>query len=109
MKRLLVVAFAAALAINVESAVRLIDSRAYLNHIKYLASDELEGRGDGAPGLEKAADYIATSFHASGLEPAGENGTFFQRFDLVSGLSIQPGNAVTFGTPRGSVSLQIGR
>jgi hypothetical protein len=88
---------------------RHIDPRAYLNHIKYLASDELEGRGDGTPGLEKAADYIGAGFRASGLEPVGDNGTFFQKFDLVSGISIQPGNVVTFATPRRSVSMQIGR
>src|SRR3954465_1003927 len=97
---------AAACAAHLYADPRHIDPRAYLSHIKYLASDELEGRGDGAAGLEKAAEYIATSFRANGLEPGGENGTFFQKFDLVSGLTIQPGNAVTFATPRGPVSLR---
>src|SRR5216110_1084368 len=100
---------AAVCAAHLYADPRHIDPRAYLNHIKYLASDELEGRGDGAPGLEKAADYIAASFRASGLEPGGANGTFFQPFELVSGLSIQPGNAVTFTSPRRSVSMQIGK
>jgi hypothetical protein len=100
---------AAACAVHLYADPRHVDPHAYLDHIKYLSSDELEGRGDGAPGLEKAADYIAQSFRASGLEPAGENGTFFQRFELVSGLAIEPGNIVTFTTPRRSVSLQIGR
>src|SRR5436190_1674405 len=100
---------AAACAVHLYADPRHIDPRAYLDHIKYLSSDELEGRGDGAPGLEKAADYIAAGFRASGLEPAGENGTFFQRFELVSGLAIESGNIVTLTTPRRSVSLQIGR
>jgi hypothetical protein len=100
---------AAAGAAHLYADPRHVDPRAYLNHIKYLASDELEGRGDGAPGLEKAADYIGAGFRASGLEPGGDNGTFFQTFNLVSGLSIQPGNAVTFTTPRRSVSMEIGR
>jgi hypothetical protein len=85
------------------------DPRVYLEHIKYLASDELEGRGDGAPGLEKAADYVGKSFGASGLEPAGDNGTFFQKFELVAGLSVEPGNSVTFTTPRRTIGLEIGR
>ena len=62
---------AAALVIHLEADERRIDARVYLQHIKYLASDELEGRGDGTPGLERAADYIEKNFRASGLEPAG--------------------------------------
>src|SRR3954471_19577814 len=106
-RNLMAVALASACAAQLFADPAHVDPRAYLNHIKYLASDELEGRGDGAPGLEKAADYIGAGFRASGLEPGGDNGTFFQTFNLVSGLSIQPGNAVTFTTPRRSVSMEI--
>jgi hypothetical protein len=103
------VAAVVACAVHLHADPRHIDPRAFLDHIKYLASDELEGRGDGSPGLEKAAEYIATSFRASGLEPLGDAGTFFQKFELISGLSIQPGNFVTLTSARRSVSLQIGR
>ena len=109
LSRLCAVVMGAVFAIHLHADPRHIDPRAYLEHIKYLASDELEGRGDGAPGLEKAADYIGKDFTASGLEPAGDNGTFFQKFELVAGLAVQPGNSVTFTTPRRSVSMQIGR
>ena len=40
-----------------------------LRDIEYLASDELEGRGLGTPGLDKAADYIAKQFSDAGLQP----------------------------------------
>src|SRR4051794_1590303 len=103
------IGLASACAVHLYADPRHVDARAYLNHVKYLASDELEGRGDGAPGLEKAANYIAAGFGAGGLEPGGDNRTFFQRFELVAGLSLQPGNIVTFTTPRRSFSLQIGR
>src|ERR1041384_3250260 len=96
-------------AIRLHADPRHVDPQHYLGHIKYLASDDLEGRGDGMPGLEKAADYIAEHFRASGLEPAGDNGTFFQRFELVAGLSLDSGNGVTLKTPRRTVSLEIGR
>jgi len=109
MKRVLVLVFASALAINVESAARRIDPKAYLQHIKYLASDELEGRGDGAPGLEKAAEYIEKSLRNSGLEPAGDNRSFFQTFQLVTGISLEPGNALSLTTSNGTVAFEVGR
>jgi hypothetical protein len=47
-------------------------------HVKFLASDQLEGRGTGQRGGDIAADYIASQFASYGLKPAGENGTYFQ-------------------------------
>ncbi|MEK7757234.1 MAG: M28 family peptidase, partial [Planctomycetota bacterium] len=52
-------------------------------HINYLASDELEGRGVGSRGIELASDYIAGQFASIGLEPAGDDGTYFQTFPLT--------------------------
>jgi hypothetical protein len=50
-----------------------------LKDIEYLASDELEGRGLGTPGLDKAADYIAKQFFDAGLQPCGDGSDdFFQ-------------------------------
>ena len=43
-----------------------------LKDIEYLASDELEGRGLGTPGLDKAADYIAKQFSDAGLQSCGD-------------------------------------
>jgi len=45
------------------------DPNAYLAHIRYLASPELQGRGAGSPGLEMAAQYIERQLHADGLAP----------------------------------------
>jgi Zn-dependent M28 family amino/carboxypeptidase len=52
-------------------------------HVKYLSSDALEGRGTGQKGGDLAADYIAAQFKSYGLKPAGENGTYFQSVPLV--------------------------
>lgn len=50
-----------------------------LKDIEYLASDELEGRGLGTDGLDKAADYIARQFYDAGLRPCGDGqGDYFQ-------------------------------
>jgi len=43
-----------------------------LSDIEYLAGDELEGRGVGTAGLDKAAAYIAEQFKQAGLQPGGD-------------------------------------
>jgi hypothetical protein len=47
--------------------------------VEFLASDSLEGRDTGSKGYVIAADYVAAQFRAIGLEPAGENGGWFQQ------------------------------
>jgi hypothetical protein len=86
-----------------------IDPKAYLQHVKFLASEDLEGRGNGGRGLENAAEYIAGKFREAGLEPAGDAGTYFQRFEMTTGMSVEPGNSLTLQSGRSSVGFDIGR
>ncbi|MGH9662673.1 MAG: M28 family peptidase [Bryobacteraceae bacterium] len=60
-------------------------------HVRFLASDLLEGRGVGARGGELAAEYIASQLALAGARPAGDNGTYFQRVPLV-GIETQTGS-----------------
>src|ERR1700739_3060167 len=53
-------------------------------HVKFLASDLLEGRGVGTRGGDLATEYIATQFALAGAKPAGDNGTYFQKVPLVA-------------------------
>ncbi len=46
--------------------------------VAYLTRPELDGRGIDTPGIEKAANYIAEQFKAAGLQPGGDNGSYFQ-------------------------------
>jgi hypothetical protein len=50
-------------------------------HIKYLSSDELEGRFPGTKGSELAIDYIASNFKNYKLAPFQDN-SFLQFFDF---------------------------
>jgi hypothetical protein len=59
----------------------LFSSQRMMKHIQYLASEELEGRGLGSKGLEKAAHYIANAFKKAGLEPGGDNHSYFQTWE----------------------------
>jgi hypothetical protein len=61
-------------------------------HVRTLASDEMEGRGVGTKGLDKAADYIATQFQAAGLSPAGTDG-FMQPFEVIVGSTLDADQA----------------
>src|SRR5262245_47625446 len=47
--------------------------------VEFLASDNLEGRDTGSRGHAIAADYVASQFRAIGLEPGGDNGSWFQQ------------------------------
>ena len=62
----------------------------WLADVKFLASDDLKGRGDGTSELETAADYIAQVFRKAGLQPV--NGSYFQPFESTVGSELGPNN-----------------
>ena len=71
------------------------DTAKIRDHVAYLASDDLGGRDSGEPGLEVAAEYIARFYEKYGLEPAGDNGSFFQYFTIPQGACfVQNAGAV---------------
>ncbi len=66
------------------NAVSDITATELREHLSFLASDELGGRYTLSPNFPIAARYLATRLQAWGYKPAGDNGTYFQHFDLVS-------------------------
>lgn len=50
--------------------------------VTYLASDELLGREAGSPEAMLAARYLAQRLQRAGVQPAGDEGTFFQGVPL---------------------------
>ena len=67
-----------------ESEARLRES------VTYLASDELEGRGVGTEGLNKAAEYLASQFSQMGLRTDLFDGTPFQKFEVTVTTEMGP-------------------
>ena len=51
-------------------------------HMSILASDDMQGREAGTPGYDKAAAYVADEFRKLGLEPAGDQNSYFQNVPL---------------------------
>src|SRR6267142_6461336 len=85
----LVTATAAAGAAAQRAAQIPVDTAAMDAHLRFLASDLLEGRAPATRGGRLAAEYIAAQFQAMGLEPAGANRSYFQPVALV-GMTPQP-------------------
>ena len=86
----------------------LISPKALMKHVRFLSSDNLNGRGNGTPGLEKAADYIANQFMAAGLKAAGNDGTWFQPFEIVTGLNIGAENRLVIQAGPQTVTFNLG-
>jgi len=58
------------------------------------ADDSMQGRRSGTPGNVKATDLIAAEARRLGLEPAGENGSWFQEVPIVT-RTLEPGAGLT--------------
>ncbi|BDQ02236.1 M28 family peptidase [Ignavibacterium sp.] len=89
MKKLVLIIFA---SLQVASFSQVVDSpeitkEEIYQHIKYLASDELEGRFTGTEQCRIAAEYIAKEFEKAGLQPAF-NGSYIQEFPFISDIKL---------------------
>jgi hypothetical protein len=60
-----------------------------------LSAPDMEGRGTGQPGGEKAANWIAEKFKAMGLKPLGDKNSYLQKVDFKE----------TVATPETSFSI----
>ncbi|MCE9627627.1 MAG: M28 family peptidase, partial [Candidatus Eisenbacteria bacterium] len=58
--------------------------------VRTLADPRWQGRGIGTAGIDSAAHWIAARMKGAGFEPAGENGTWFQPFDVTTGVVAEP-------------------
>ncbi len=64
-------------------AATSITAATVFQRISVIAHDSMGGRNTPSPGLEKTAAYLAGMYERWGLKPAGDNGTWFQRYPLV--------------------------
>ncbi len=77
---------------STEPAVTAADLR---QHLEYLASPDLNGRLTGTPGEIAATQYVADHFKRLGLEPGGDDGSYFQPFEFTAGVAVGKDNALT--------------
>ena len=61
-----------------------------------LTAPEMEGRGTGQPGGEKAANWIAERFKALGLKPLGDKGSYLQKVGFTE-TTVDPQTSFSAG------------
>ena len=71
--------------------------------VNALAADEMQGRGTGQPGGDKAAAYLADRFAKLGLKPLGDKNTYLQPIKFKE-TQFLPQTAFTVGNQ----SLKLG-
>lgn len=86
-------------------AVKPIDAAELRGHIRFLASDLLEGRGPATPGDRLAQQYIAAQFETMGLEPGAPDGGWVQQVELV-GVNGHP-DTLKFQGPAAALPLKF--
>ena len=72
--------------------------------MEIIAHDSMMGRETGSEGDFKTAAYIADEFRRMGLEPAGENGTYFQTVPFWT-VAVDPTSTLTAN----GTTLSLGR
>lgn len=87
---------AAAAGITPAEAAATITPEDMRARIATIADDSMAGRDTPSEGLDETAQWIADQYAAFGLEPAGEDGTFFQRYPFP--LRALDTTGVHFGT-----------
>jgi len=68
---------------NSNTAAQLIQLGDVRSKMFFLAADEMQGRLVGTSEDTIAANYIASEFMRLGLKPLGDDGTYFQSFDIA--------------------------
>lgn len=66
-------------------ASEVITTNSLMSHIRFLSDDLLEGRGPGTRGDRLTCAYIASQMEEMGLQPGGDNGTYFQKV-IIKGM-----------------------
>jgi hypothetical protein len=74
-----------------------------------IADDSMMGRDTPSRGLELTAQYIADAFRRFGLKPAGDDGTFLQRYAISRPKLDGDSSRVTFTTAGSTVSASFNK
>lgn len=91
-------------AATTEPEIRAEDLRI---HIEHLASPKMEGRMTGTDGERMATEYVARYLEDLGLQPEGDDGTFYQSFEFTAGIALGAGNHLALQTAEESTPYPV--
>ena len=77
------------------------------NQIGYLASPEMGGRLTGTEGEHLATAHVAKAFEEWGLEPGGDDGSYFQSFEFTAGVAVGEDNELSMKLGEESIPLEV--
>ncbi|HEV2399025.1 MAG TPA: M28 family peptidase [Candidatus Sulfotelmatobacter sp.] len=106
--KLVVAAIAVSLLAAASASAPQADPNRYLDDVKSLASPQMEGRGAGSKGLERAEHLIEKRYKKLGLYPAGING-YAQPFTVITGARLKSDNTFSIQASGGKHDLKIDR
>ena len=98
---IITILFVQTISLFCQPASKISDNSIVKANLEFLASDELQGR-DAASQFEKVASkFIASEFVKYGVAPFGDDGTYFQNFDVYS-YWREPESKIELLNPDGS-------
>jgi hypothetical protein len=87
-------------------AMHSISSSDLMDYVKEICSDKYEGRLTGTKGYKDCAEWLAARFSDWGLSPAGDDGSWYQWYNIPYTL-VYPGCSVSIQIPlKGGGSIQ---
>ncbi|MGE3489774.1 MAG: M28 family metallopeptidase [Vicinamibacterales bacterium] len=93
----------------IDAALEAISADRIKQHMTVLARDEMEGRGLGSAGYERALQYVEQTLTAGGLSPSGENGSFRQRVPLRNSVIVQKASSFAVTSKGATKTLAYGK
>ncbi|MFO7754513.1 MAG: M28 family peptidase [Bacteroidales bacterium] len=85
---------------NVISAMHSISSHDLLEYVSIQCDERYEGRLTGTDEYMECAEWLASFFDDCGLEPAGDNKSWFQYFDIAY-TTVRPDCGLSLELPAG--------
>jgi len=82
-----------------------INSHDLKMHLQFLASDELQGRETGEPGLQIAARYLAVQAEQLGLQPVDPDRDYLQPYKIAEKSYDREKSMITISGADGTVSV----
>ena len=76
---------------HVRRAAEAITAERLSKDLAFLSADELRGRNTPSAGFDTAADFVARRLEKAGVKPLGDNGTYYQHYEMHESR-VNPGS-----------------